>query len=254
MSDAVIFGGTTEGRELSEKLAQAGADVAVCVATEYGRQEQSLVAGVRILTGRQNPEQMQETLKNCRVCIDATHPYATEASKNIQAACEADKVPLLRLLRPESAYPKNCIFVESAAEAAEWLSGQDGRVLLTTGAKELPFYNEIDGERLIARVLPLPTSLESCRAAGIPGHNIVAMQGPFSRELNEALMHQFSVRYMVTKDGGTVGGFAEKMQAAENCGVQTIVIKRPEDAGLPEKKILEKVLKILNEGSNGMSY
>ena len=37
----VIFSGTTEGRELSKLLAEAGVSVTVCVATEYGGEEQS---------------------------------------------------------------------------------------------------------------------------------------------------------------------------------------------------------------------
>ena len=36
----IIFGGTTEGRELSERMAAAGALVTVCVATEYGGETQ----------------------------------------------------------------------------------------------------------------------------------------------------------------------------------------------------------------------
>lgn len=246
-SGIVIFGGTAEGRRLSEKLSEMGASVKVCVATEYGWQEQNRVKGIRILTGRQKVDQMRKTLKGCRLCIDATHPYAEEASKNIKMACEAEGIQLLRLLRPKSAYPANCIFADSAEEAAEWLQETEGKIFLTTGAKELSAYKSLGGERLIPRVLPLVSSLESCRNAGVPGHNIIAMQGPFSQEVNEALMRQFEVRYMVTKDGGRAGGFAEKMQAAENCGVQVIVIKRPEETGFPEEEILTKAQKILKE-------
>ena len=36
MTDIIVFAGTTEGRTLSELLAEHGLKVHVCVATEYG--------------------------------------------------------------------------------------------------------------------------------------------------------------------------------------------------------------------------
>lgn len=72
-----------------------------------------------------------------------------------------------------------------------------------------------------------------CRreAAHIPHKNILALQGPFSYALNRALLEQFSIRFLVTKDGGAAGGFAEKAQAAADTGVQLIVIRRPAETG-----------------------
>ena len=57
------------------------------------------------------------------------------------------------------------------------------------------------------------------------------MQGPFSRELNEAMLKQFHIAYFVTKDGGGPGGFDAKVVAARAAGAQLILIRRPADAG-----------------------
>ena len=54
----VIFGGTTEGRALSHRLADAGVTVTVCVATPYGEEEQGTRGGVTVLTGRKTAEEM----------------------------------------------------------------------------------------------------------------------------------------------------------------------------------------------------
>ncbi len=62
------------------------------------------------------------------------------------------------------------------------------------------------------------------------------MQGPFTRALNEAVMHQFHIAYLVTKDGGAAGGFAEKAQAAAESGVQLIVLRRPRNRARPPKR------------------
>ena len=143
----------------------------------------------------------------------------------------------LRLLRPASETGDTLSF-DSAAETAYWLSEREGRVLLTTGAKELSAFAALDPERLIPRVLPSHESLAACEALGIPHRNIIAMQGPFSQELNAAMIRQFGVRYLVSKDGGGPGGFPEKAAAAKETGTQLIVLRRPEESGLPFDAVL----------------
>jgi len=82
----LLFGGTTEGRVLSEVLAKRGDDVTVCVATDYGREEQAQVDGVTILTGRKGPEEMRALMGPCDLVVDATHPYATEVTASFRRA------------------------------------------------------------------------------------------------------------------------------------------------------------------------
>lgn len=235
-----MFGGTTEGRLLSRDLAQLGAAVTVCVATDYGKEEQGDAPGVRVLAGRKDAGEMGRLLAGADVCVDATHPYAREASRNIRAACAEQGVPLLRLLRRESEIPEGTKLFDTAEAAARWLEGTQGNVLLTTGAKELGAFAALDAARLYPRVLPLHDSLSACEAAGIPRSNILALQGPFTQELNEALIRQFHIRYLVTKDGGKAGGFQEKALAAASTGVQLLLIRRPEDDGLDYESVLAR--------------
>lgn len=235
----VIFSGTTEGRALSRLLAEQGAEVTVCVATEYGREEQGAMAGVTVLAGRKTPEEMADILRGSDLCVDATHPYAVQVTKSIRAACAAAAVPYRRLLRRDSGEVGDAILVDSAAEAAERLARMPGNVLLTTGAKELKAFSALDPARLFPRVLPTHESLAACEAAGIPHHNILAMQGPFSQELNEALIRQFHIAVLVTKDGGAAGGFLEKARAARNTGAALILLRRPEETGETFEEIVQ---------------
>jgi precorrin-6x reductase len=226
----VIFSGTTEGRELSRLLAEAGAQVTVCVATEYGSEEQGEYAGIRVLAGRLDAEGMKALLPGFALCIDATHPYALRVSENLRAACACAGVPYRRLLRSACA-AEGAVTVSDAAEAAEYLSHTEGRILLAIGSKDLAAFRSLDPGRLCPRVLPAQASLAACEAAGIPHRNIIAMQGPFSRELNAALIRQYGIAWLVTKDGGTVGGFPEKAAAARETGAGLIVLRRPEEDG-----------------------
>ena len=242
---AVVFSGTTEGRTFSRALAALGAAVTVCVATDLGAEEQGRADGITVRAGRLDAGEMAAVLQGAALCVDATHPYAVDATKNIRAACAAARVEYHRLLRAESPLPAGSMVFATAAHAAAFLAGCSGNVLLATGAKELTAFAALNPERLFPRVLPTREGIVACEAASIPHKNIIAMQGPFSYALNCALMKQFSIRYLVTKDGGAVGGFAEKAQAAQDTGAQLIVVRRPAENGQTAAQILARCKEVL---------
>ena len=97
--NVMIFGGTTEGRELSYLLAARGARVTVSVATDYGREEQGSSAGITVLTGRKDAAQMTALLRGADLCVDATHPYAVEATRAIRALPDAwaSAIPIIAM-------------------------------------------------------------------------------------------------------------------------------------------------------------
>ena len=241
----VLFGGTTEGRTLSRELAALGAAVTVCVATAYGREEQGQAPGITVHTGPLDVEGMAAVLRGAALCVDATHPYAVEATANVRSAAARTGTPYRRLLRPSGTPPPGSTAVDSAEETAAYLARTEGNVLLATGAKELPAFSKLPGARLYPRVLPVKESLTACEAAGIPKRNIIAMQGPFSKELNLALLRQFDIRFLVTKDGGAAGGFDEKAAAANEAGVKLLVIRRPAEEGGSYDDILQYCKELL---------
>ena len=241
----VIFSGTTEGREFSRAAAALGAAVTVCVATDLGAEEQGSAPGVTVHAGRLDADEMAALLRDAVLCVDATHPYATEATHNIRAAAGMEGVEYHRLLRRASELPAGSVVLPGAGEAASYLADKAGRILLTTGAKELPAFAALDPARLYPRVLPTLAGITACEAAGVPHRNIIAMQGPFTLGLNVALMRQFEIDYLVTKDGGAQGGFAEKAEAAAQCGAQLIVLRRPDEQGETAETILQRCRELL---------
>lgn len=239
----LIFGGTTEGRVLAEKAAALGAEVTVSVATPLGAEELAGLDSVHVLTGRMERGAMEALLPTFDACVDATHPYAKSITATVREACEQAHIPLRRLLRPESA-AEGVIRVPSCAGAAAFLAGQAGNILLATGSKELSAFSALPPERLYARVLPTHESLAACEALGLPHRNILALQGPFSRKLNEAMLEQYNITWLVTKDGGGPGGFSEKLTAAQNTGARLVLVERPADGG----DDMETVLNWIKEG------
>lgn len=239
----LLFGGTTEGRVLAGKLAGLGHTVTVSVATALGAEELSGISAVTVLTGRRNREEICRLVRGYDLCIDATHPYAAEATQNIRLACQEAAVPLRRLLRAESR-AADCVRVESCAQAAEYLLDKPGNVLVATGAKELAAFAPLNPRRVFARVLPTHAGIAACEALGLPHRNILALQGPFTQKLNEAMLEQYQIRWLVTKDGGAAGGFAEKEAAARQAGAELILVGRPPDAGVSMEAILEELREV----------
>lgn len=240
----LLFAGTTEGRRLAEALRKHPVRATICVATEYGGETLGpMPERFTVSIGRMDAEAMLALLRSGSfdLVVDATHPYATAVSENIRTACEQVGAPRLRLVREKSP-ARDCLRVDSAAAAAAALAGTEGAVLLTTGAKELAAFAAVPdyAGRMYPRVLPSMESIRACEELGYKRSHIIAMQGPFSRELNLALMRQFNIRHLATKDGGEAGGFLAKMQAAEDAGVRAVVIGRPtEEEGCDLRKVLD---------------
>lgn len=248
MCNICVFAGTTEGRELVEFLAGQPVQATVCVATEYGETLLPEAENVTVLAGRIPVADIIRMLQETRfdLVIDATHPYAASITESICTACRETETEYLRLLR-QSCDPKEALVcVENAAEAAAFLANTEGSILLTTGSKELAAYSGILDftQRVYARVLPMDASLEACRTAGLKASHIIAMQGPFSEEMDLATLRFANAAWMVTKDGGEAGGFPAKVSAARKAGAGLVVIGRPpQRGGLPFAAVLDVLCK-----------
>ena len=218
MAEILIFSGTTEGRELAEALCARQIDCVASVATEYGREVMRRQEHLVIREGRMSEPEMEELMRTGAflAVVDATHPYAVEVTEHIKESAKKTNLPYLRLSRStaaerEIAEHEGMIHtVADTQECVELLSKLPGNILLTTGSKELHAYaaREEIRKRLFVRVLPGVESIEICHREQIPGKQIIAMQGPFGTELNEALIRQYDIGVLVTKESGQAGGMS----------------------------------------------
>lgn len=244
----LVYAGTQDGREIALLLADNGIETDVCVATSYGEEMFVSHALIHIRTGRMNAEEMQQLMEENTylAVIDATHPYATEVSKNIFMAAESVHLPYYRYSRDveEITYEKNIHYVDSIQDAARLLNQMPGKILLTTGSKDLHTFAKLveDKERLVVRVLPSIESISLCEQAGIGHKQMIAMHGPFSVAMNEAILMQYQIQILVTKETGTIGGYPAKLEAARKANIQTVVIRNPE---LQKQYNLQQLLEVL---------
>lgn len=256
----VVFAGTTEGRLLAAWMAKEGLEAVFSTATEYGArvletelEQYGTQERLQIRYGRMDEEAMADFLdrESPALVVDATHPYADQATAVIRGVCEKrPQITLLRCFRQEErAEEGELLFFDSAGDVVSWLSEREGRIFLTTGSKDLETFTALPDykQRLVVRVLPMEASVRCCRELGIEGRQIVAMQGPFSQEMNRVLLEEYGCSYLVTKDSGKPGGFWEKQKAAKQAGARVLVIRRPEDQGLSLEEIKKEIKERMKE-------
>ena len=247
MSKILIFAGTTEGRKLSEHLCEKRIEHTVCVATEYGEIVLQENPYATVHMGRMDSEEMSRFFakQKCEIVVDATHPYAAVVTENIKHAVDSvNHIKYLRLKRDTdiSADYDNIQYFLDNEMCAEALKNTDGNILLTTGSKELSVYcaEQSVKERLYVRVLPGIESISLCMQNEISGKHILALQGPFSTQLNEALIDQYDIKCLVTKKSGAAGGWNEKIAAAKNKGIPVFVVGQSvRDDGMSFEEVCE---------------
>jgi len=232
----LILAGTKDAREIIKILHDYNRDILASVVTEYGY-EILKGSGVELIRDRLNRSEMEDLIneRGIKTILDATHPFAREVSENAIKACKNTGIKYIRFEREKLNYnvepmEGNLIRVKNYQDAA-LKAKQFNRILLTIGSKKLDvFVNTIDNwqDRLIARILPDTIFIERARELGFLPANIIAMQGPYTEELNHVLIKDYKINVLVTKASGKTGGLDTKIKAAFNLNIPVILIDRPE--------------------------
>ncbi|MDO9043910.1 MAG: precorrin-6A reductase [Methanobacteriaceae archaeon] len=186
--------------------------------------------------------------KDVKILIDATHPFATQASTNAINASKKASIKYIRFERPSINYSnvEGIHIVNSYDEAGQFakniIKNNEKKVLHLAGVSTIKsILKSVPLNQLIVRVLPNTTSVGICEEIGISGKNIVAMQGTFSKEFNQALMREYDVGVVITKESGETGGVPSKIDAALEIGLELILINRPEIKELNENSVVNTI-------------
>lgn len=228
-----FMAGTSDARDLAVRLKGQGHSLLASVVTDSAARSLQK-AGIEVRTGRLSVKEMTEQLRTtgARVLVDASHPFAQEAHRTAMQAAEAVGIHYVRYERASKTYDHPRVtWVDTYEEAAEAAYARRGSIMLTTGSKTLQTFAkvllELPDVRLVARLLPNVENMEKCVRLGLESKNIVGMQGPFSKEFNQALYRQYNTTVMVTKESGGPGSVDEKVEAALDMGIDVIIIRRP---------------------------
>lgn len=229
----IVFAGTKNGRDFVTELLKGNEEIIVSTATEYGASLYEAHDHLTVISGKMDEEMMKSCFleKGITEIIDATHPYAVNVSENLKKCAEFLGIGYKQLARDsylEAPDDEGLLWFENYPEICEYLHEKEGNILLTIGSNNLHQFAGLNRKKKVyARVLPTSSVLKKCEDLGFSPGNILALQGPFSEELNQAMYQEYQIKYMVTKDSGSIGGVREKILPALKMGIQVLILKRP---------------------------
>ena len=182
------------------------------------------------------------TAERVSAVVDATHPYAVTISKHARLACDALRVPRVRIRRrawsPVEGDRWTGVANLEAAAAAVAKAGisPQGCVFLSTGTRDLEVFSALREIRfLVRRVDAPPTPLPLARAQVITG------RGPFALENERTLFLEHGVELLVSKNSGGTATYP-KLAAARALDVPVIMIDRPAPEPGPGVETAEEAL------------
>ena len=233
---------------MAEALCARQIDCMASVATEYGREVMRQQEHLVIREGRMGEPEMEELMRTGTflAVVDATHPYAVEVTEHIKESAKKTNLPYLRLSRSTAAereIAEHEWMIHTVADtqecSKELLSKLPGNILLTS-MRTARIYRQERSVKTFCVCASRGEASKICHRERIP-KQIIAMQGPFGTELNEALIRQYDIGVLVTKESGQAGGFPEKIRAAEHTKIPVVMIQNPEQAGgMSMEKVLSK--------------
>ncbi|MCE5284662.1 MAG: precorrin-6A reductase [Pelosinus sp.] len=230
----LVLAGTKDGRELASRLKKNGFPVTVSVVSQYGKQlaeEDSLTVEAGVLDETGLYQRLHA--EGITLLVDATHPYAVNVSKNAIQASNKAGIQYLRYERAAVPLPDyaKLYSVTGFTEAADTAARLGQTIFLTTGSRQLKAFTSapsLSKHRLVARVLPDAGVIAECLSLGLTPKDLIAMQGPFSHELNAALYKAYQADVIISKNSGAIGGSDTKITAAMELGLPIVVIDRPQ--------------------------
>ena len=226
----LILGGTSEGRILAEALANCpDARIAMAGTTEHP-EKQALPVHRGGFGGQAGLEAYLRS-EGITAVLDATHPFAAQMTRHARAACDAEDVAYLQLLRPPwYPLPGETWTRVSDVSGAVGAIGAGATVLWTAGRKDLQALGGLERARVIIRLVDPPQ-----RACPLPRGKFIVARPPFSLPEEIALMRREKIDTLVAKNSGGGAG-RSKLTAARQLGVRIILIERP--AG-PKDRVVE---------------
>ena len=154
--------------------------------------------------------------------LDATHPFADQITDRTARICSELGLPYAQVLRPPWKPQEGDTWtdIKSPEDAAQHIPDA-GAVFLATGRQTLHRYANLEGRRVMARMIDPPTE-----PFPFEGGEFVIGRPPFKQDREEALFRALQVTHLVVKNAGGQGGRA-KLDAARALAISVLMLERP---------------------------
>ena len=237
----LIFGGTTEGKQVIEVLQQLRLPHIYSTKTEI---DVVLDECGKYRHGAFSSRRLEKFIKenNITMIIHASHPFATELHQTISLASKNCKIPVFRL---ERQFPKRQIkdtihYVEGYEEALVLMNERypQKNLLALTGVQSIVkltsyWKNNLNYFRILDRQSSIDIALEN----KFPENRLILGYPSKTVEDEVENIRAYNVDVILTKESGESGSLSLKIEAAKKCNTPIIILKKP---SLPSEFILIK--------------
>ncbi len=223
----LILGGTVDTHRAVELMKDE--EFLISVATDYGYSLFNEKYPNKVVKKKFDKTTLTRFIAENSVVeiVDTTHPYAKEISKTAKDVARALNIKYVQKKRDfldedKVSYDK-AVFVDNVNEALTFLKSNCSTILFSIGSKKLNYFKEFRDSSYF-RILPFEESIKKCREIGIDYTRIIAMQGPFSENIDKVFIEEFGIDCVVSKNSGKEGGLLEKIEAARRTGIYIVII------------------------------
>ncbi|MBU4536185.1 MAG: precorrin-6A reductase [Euryarchaeota archaeon] len=249
----MVMSGTRDAFDIISKLNEnPQLHITATTTTSYGSQMAKDAGAHEVVPRGLKKEELVNLIsqKKIDVLIDATHPFAVKATRNAISASKATGIYYIRFERPPVKIQDNPLIIKTLSfkEASRVASTMTkGNIMHLAGVSTLDeVISHNDPDKVFVRVLPVIDSVEKCLEIGLKPQHIIAMQGTFSKNFNKALLEEYKISLIITKESGEAGGTPSKLAAALELGLNVVMIMRPQIKELEEEKVVHSMDEILN--------
>ncbi len=229
----LLFGGTAQGRLLSQKLIDR--DIAHYYSTKTQTAYQS-GANVEVLCGTMSAAHIAEfcSFHGIRNIIDAAHPFAELLHSEMSIASLSCGVPVLRLEREfceRVDHPLVHYMPTFSKIASEIQQLPLNIILAATGVNTITKLKSLWSDRkrkVFFRVLDSESSRQQAIAQGISSEFVLCLPPPVSVAHELQLIRELGAQVIISKETGTDGGLDYKISASIVVEIPIYILCRPE--------------------------
>lgn len=235
----LLLGGTAESRQLAGRLSQDSRfqiETSLAGATA----NPAPVDGAMRRGGFGGVEGLVDYLRarGIDLLIDCTHPFASTMSAHARAAAQQTGTAHLVVQRPpwRKLAGDNWVDVADIEAAAGRVESIGQRIFLTIGRQEVDAFADCRDVWFLIRLIDKPPS-----APALTSFEMISARGPFDLAAERALLHEWKIDCLVSKNSGGTDTYA-KIEAARELGLPVVMVARPSAPTGPATDSVEAAL------------
>ncbi len=228
----LVFGGTTEGKQAIEVLETLQLQYIYSTKTAI---KVELGSYGLYRSGAFSVEDLEQFIseKNITAIIHASHPFAEVLHRIIDVVAEKCEIPVYRLQRayPERIESSMIHYVDNYEDALMLLNEKfnEKTLLGLTGVQTIEKFKSFWKKNLsYFRILDRPSSKDIALKSDFPENQLILGYPNTSVEVEVELFQQKNIEVVITKESGNSGALSVKIDAAKQCNIPIIIIKKPE--------------------------